>query len=220
VKSDQIFSIYHCPRCKNIIASESKVCSKCGIDIEDLKGKCAKCGSVYLLGKRFCSHCKEPLMEESMGMSFSDVGVVYYSLRDSEYLQRAEVYFNNENYVDSFKVLLKEENLAQIVKLYKDDLNWLHECLSHVAKENRTYANLVIDLGERIFSKEESKKLQIEIYEYLLKKAEERGSVRSQNKYNRYLYLLTKKNGYKIKLKESHYKRKKRNRKFLFFKVK
>ena len=129
MESDKVFSISQCPRCKNIINIESKICSKCGIDIEDLKGNCAKCGSVYILGKRFCAKCKAPLIEESMGMAFNDVGIVYFSLRDSEYLYRAELYFKNLNYVESFIELQKEENLAQIIKLYKEDLCWIQECL-------------------------------------------------------------------------------------------
>jgi len=151
-----------------------------------------------------------------MGMAFSDVGIVYFNLKDSEYLHRAEIYFNNSNYVESFKELQKEENLAQIVKLYKDDLNWIHECLSHVTKENKSYVNPVVDLSDRIFNKEESKKLQTEIYENLLKKAKDKGNVKSQNKYYRYLYRLTKKDEYKKKIKDLYYKRKEKNKKYLF----
>lgn len=215
MKSDQIFSIFHCPRCKNVINIESKICSKCGIHIEDLIGNCAKCGSVYLLGKRFCSQCKAPLMEESMGMTFSDVGIVYFNLRDSEYLNRAQAYFNNSNYADSFKALLKEDNLAQIVKLYKDELNWIHECLSQVAVDNKSYLNRVIDLSDRIYSKDEAKKIQTEIFENLLRQAQDKGNIRSQNKYCRYLYSLTKKDEYKDKLKDLHYERKEKSRKHL-----
>ena len=215
----QMFEFFQCPRCQNIMSLNDKVCSKCGIDIEDLKGNCAKCGSVYLLGKRFCSKCNAPLIDESMGMEFNDVGIIYFNLRDSEYLFRAEAYFNNSNYVDSFKELQREENLAQIVKLYKKDTNWIRECLLRVTEENKSSINQVIKLSERIFNEEESKKLQIEILENLLKNAKDKDYTISQIKCYRDLYRLTKKDDYKKKFKDLYYKRKEKNRKFLFFAI-
>jgi hypothetical protein len=172
---------------------------------------------VYLFGKRYCSKCNTSLISESKGVVFNEVGILYFDLKDSENLCRAAKHFSDSNYVKSFKELQKEKNLAQIVKLYKENSSWIQECLIRVTAKNQSYVSSVIDLSNRIFSREESKKLQIKIYDNLLKKAKDEGNAKSENKYYHYLYRLTKKEDYKKKLKAQFYRSKEKRRKLLFF---
>ena len=198
---------------------DNKFCHKCGINIEELKRTCAVCGNPYVFGQRYCSKCKNSLIDESMGLIFNEIGIVYFNLKHSASLIRAEELFKEAKYIEAFKELLKENKLVQIFILNKRDLNWILECLEHAVLENNSYISQVISLIDQLLSDDGSNALKVSLYKNLLEQAKDREDTISEHRYCRLLYRLTKKHEYKEQMETLHIKKQGKQRKAFLFAV-
>ena len=130
-------TVFSCPNCKNIIQSDDKVCTHCGIEIEKLKRKCPNCGTQYLEGHAFCTKCKRRFLSK-------------------EFIDAKEKYKKNRH-EDSHSILSRIENLRLMVKDNIEESEWIKDLLLVLVFKNIfnfNYNKRYIGMHEILFGHE------------------------------------------------------------------
>ncbi len=108
-----------CPGCNKDIPKSTKLCPNCNIDIEKILKNCKNCDTLYFLGAIKCSKCEYPLITQEL----------YDAKKLYEKCSKWEV---NDYLLQSYQALEKIENLSELVKQYRSELNWIYSLIQDI----------------------------------------------------------------------------------------